>query len=54
MNMLGKVFAVIMCGLLCAGGILFSSRGNAKAVEPKTEMAPVINRASHHGVWLRA
>ena len=53
MNMLAKVFTVIVCGFLCAGGILFSAKENAKAVEPKTEMAPVINRASHHGIWLR-
>ena len=53
MTMLAKVFAVIVCGLLCAGGIFYSSKENAKAVEPKTEMAPVIDRASHHAIWLR-
>jgi hypothetical protein len=50
MNAATKILIIGCCLFLCGVGALLSSKGNAKSVEPKSQIAPVINRqpASPH------
>jgi hypothetical protein len=48
-----KILIIGCCILLCGMGALVSSKENSKNSEPKTQIAPVINRQPHHRIWLR-
>jgi len=49
-----KVLIIVFCIFLCGSGVIFNSKERAKNSEPKTQIAPVINREPHHRIWLRA
>ena len=54
MNAATKILIIGCCIFLCGVGALLSSKENAKGVEPKSQIAPVINRQPHHRILIWA
>jgi hypothetical protein len=53
MTAAAKILVIGCCILLCGMGALLSLKENSKSSEPKTQIAPVINRQPQHRIWLR-
>jgi hypothetical protein len=53
MNFGAKVAAILVCAAVCATGLLLKSKERTNERQPKSEIAPVINRQSHREIWLR-
>ena len=49
-----KILAILFCLLLCAGGAMLARRESTRRAEPKTQIAPVINRQPKRVVWIWA
>jgi hypothetical protein len=49
-----KIVIIVFCICLCGGGVVFNSKERTKNSDPKTQIAPVMNRQPDHRIWLRA
>jgi hypothetical protein len=47
-----KIVIIVFCAALCGGGMILNSRQTPKDREPKSQIAPVINRQSQRGFWI--
>jgi hypothetical protein len=48
-----KIFAILVCALVCAGGAIFARKADIKASEPKTHVSPVTNDEQRQTCWLQ-
>jgi hypothetical protein len=53
MNRSAKILTLLLCFSLCAAGAIFSPKAQTQQSEPKTQIAPVINRQPPRAIWLR-
>jgi len=47
-----KFIIIVFCISLCGGGIIFNSKERTKNSDPKTQIAPVMNRQPQRGIWI--
>jgi hypothetical protein len=49
-----KIFAILVCAFVCAGGAIFARKADVKASEPKTHVSPVTNEHAGEQIWILA
>jgi hypothetical protein len=48
-----KFLIILICGLLCAGGAIFSAKETAKKNRIKIQVVPINNRERQQTRWLQ-
>jgi len=52
MKSITKSSIVLLCVLLCAGGVVFSQKEKTQDKQPKNKVAPVNNRERNRAAWI--